>query len=500
MSKILTVLPLWSMPSVWEALHSPNQASGFDMATPRAAGARRLLTILQNATQPVFVLDAGLRIVYVNTAWEALTGHTAETVSGLECRPPDCDPHGSPETLVGSLRPPSEVQNGEPASATVLVVRPTGEHLWRRVDYWPLQDEHSALAGVIAIVSGQESAHLLPTAPSSSLRTELLVLREKLRSRQAPVDLVGQVASHRRLLDQVATAAATSFPVLIVGEAGSGKRHVSRAIHGRSARSHGPFVIVDAAALSPEDLERELFPRDPVDLPAGLGSSGSTLALGDLNDIPRDIQARLAADLQGERPPQARSIVLTAGDPDAALRDGRLRPDLYYAVTGLVIRLAPLRERLDDIPLLSQHFLERANGALAHRKQGITPAALEILRSYDWPGNLAELVRVIESAAACAEGDLVTPADLPREIQGHLGSAYDPPPMPSPVTPLDQSLVELERRLIERALRSARQRKSRAAQLLGISRPRLYRRMKELGIDDVPEPGDDAVRDRPLSD
>jgi PAS domain S-box-containing protein len=455
------------------------------------------LTLFENSADPVFALDANDRIVFVNPAWEALTGHSGEAVAGLECRPPDRAPDGSHETIASGFCPPVEVRQGEPASTTVLVVRPSGERIWRRVEFWPLLDQAARKIGLLGVVSSHDAGHHLPEGKSQRLRTDLLALREELRSKHALVDLIGQGPAHRRLLGQIATAASTSIPVLIVGEPGTGKRLVARAIHGKSDRSLGPFLHLDATALSPDDLANELFPREPADLPPGLATGESaTLVLGDLQDLPRDIQARLAEALASTRPPAARLIVTTAGNVEVHVREGRLRPDLYYAVTGLVIHLEPLRDRLDDVSLLAQHFLELANGPLPIRKQGFSAPALEVLRSYDWPGNVAELRRVVEAAAARAQHDLITPADLPPSIQGHLGAAYNPPPMPAPLTPLDQTLEQVEKRLIERALQLARQKKSRAAELLEISRPRLYRRMKELGVADLPEPGDDAATDR----
>jgi DNA-binding NtrC family response regulator len=178
---------------------------------------------------------------------------------------------------------------------------------------------------------------------------------------------------------------------------------------------------------------------------------------------------------------------MTAGDPEAAQRAERLRLDLYYALTPMVVRLTPIRERLDDLPLLAQHFLERANQRGERQRSGFSPEALAVLLNYDWPGNVRELARVIDEAQARAAGDRIDVDDLPGTIRGHIGAAYSPPPLPPAATPLDELLTEVERRLIEQALRRARQNKSRAAEILGISRPRLYRRIKELNLPDEAE-------------
>ncbi len=169
------------------------------------------------------------------------------------------------------------------------------------------------------------------------------------------------------------------------------------------------------------------------------------------------------------------------------MREERLRPELYYAMTTLVMRLPPLRERLDELPALAQHFLERVNRRGAAQRSAFASGAIEALCAYDWPGNLPELARVVESAHARAAHSVIAVDDLPATIRGHLGGAYNPPATSDPIKPLDELLTEVERRVIETALRQSRSNKSRAAEILGISRPRLYRRIKELNLPDEDE-------------
>ena len=202
--------------------------------------------------------------------------------------------------------------------------------------------------------------------------------------------------------------------------------------------------------------------------------------------LPRDLQERLAASLDTP----VRLLATTALDPKSALESEQLRPELYFALTTLVVRLQPLRERRDELPALAQHLLERANQRGGKQKTGFSPQALSALMAYDWPGNLRELARVIDHAHSVGDEPLVAVEDLPASIRGHLGGGFSPPPQPNPIKPLDELLTEVERRLIETAFRQARGNKSRAAELLGISRPRLYRRIKELNLPDD-EPVDD---------
>jgi DNA-binding NtrC family response regulator len=288
------------------------------------------------------------------------------------------------------------------------------------------------------------------------------------------------------LIEQIASASSSRRPVLIVGEPGTGKRQVARVLHQKGMTPDGPLLPLDVAALPAEVLDRELFGREAAGPPRLAAPEHATILLGDVADLPRDLQARLASALRAS---PVRLIATTVADPDQAVRDERLRSDLYFALTVFVLRLAPLRERIEELPLLAQHFLESANHRGARRRSGFHPEALRILAAYDWPGNLRELARVVEAAHAQGDDDRIAVEDLPAAVRGDLASFYAPPIPPPAVMPLDHWLIQLERRLIEQALQRARQNKSRAAELLDISRPRLYRRIKELNI---PDEGDSS--------
>jgi DNA-binding NtrC family response regulator len=464
------------------------------MASSRISGAR-LDHLVQNAREPVFWLNSELKLIWVNRAWEELTGHPAATVLGLACQPHGPTRAGDLAGLGGSFYPPQEALSGRPAGARTLIIHTTGERLWRRVEYWPFHGENGERCAVLGLIRDLDDPPLAPDSEAHRLRSDLMQVRDSLHRRHGIESLIGRGSSQQRLLDQVSAAASSSVPVLILGEPGTGKRLVARTIHQIGPRRLAPLVPLDCGALPPDVLERELF-GPPADSPPGslpvlprlALPEGSTLLIGDVLDLPRDLQARLAAALGGA----IRLLATSTADPDAALRSEQLRPDLYYALTTLVIRLNPLRERLEELPLLAQHLLERANLRGGRQRSGFTQDALRSLLAYDWPGNLRELARVIDDAQDRGEGDQIDTPDLPAAIRGHLASAYNPPPTPPHVTPLDDLLTQVERRIIESALQRSRHNKSRAAELLGISRPRLYRRIKELGLPDEPEPSEDG--------
>ena len=446
------------------------------MATPRAIGVRRLNTLLQRANASLFVLDESARLVYVNRAWIALTGRSLEAVQGLVCSLAASGEDGELLELRRSLAPPPEVFDGLRAVGPVAIPRPEGGVAQKRLEFLPLEDGRRVVA-VLGMIRDPE-----PEAAGSSrsksidnmtlqLRTTLAEARRLVEIRQGEEALIGIGPAHRRLLNQVELAAQGRLPVLIVGESGTGKRIVARAIHRRGPHSDGPLVPIDAGLLDPEAVRTALEPG---------GESGGTSLLIELDHWPVDLQETVAEAIESGR---LRPTAVMEVDPETALRAGSLRPRLFYGLTGLVIRLAPLRDRLDQIPVLAQLALEQSNRAGIARREAIAPAALEVLRGYDWPGNVAELFRVLAEAHRVAEGPTILATDLPAAIQGDLAGSYIPSPAPPTAVPLDQTLEAVERRLIEEALRMARQNKSKAAEILAISRPRLYRRVVDLGLE-----------------
>ena len=448
--------------------------------------ALRVDALLQNAREPVIVVGPGRRVVAVNRAWEELTKTASEAVVGLECQPHGPSRAGDPGELVASFCPPPEAMAGQPASSTTLILTAAGERLRRRVEFWPFHDAQGELIGVVGVARPVDDAAAAPESQGHKLRAELMAVRDQLHRRHGIESLVGRGPEHRRLLDQVAAAAATAVPVLIVGEGGTGKRLVAQTIHQAGPRRQAPLLAFDCRALPFEVLDRELFgtPSDPPE-PGLAAPAGSTVVIGDILDLPRDLQAQLAGRLDG----RVRLIATTAGDPDAAFAADQLRLDLYYALTTLVVRLRPLRDRRDDLPLLAQAFLERYNQRGGRHREGFRPDALAALAAHDWPGNLRELARVVEDAHGRGDTPQITADDIPPTIRGQRGGAYLPP---APVAPpsLKDLLLQTERRAIERALARSRHNKTRAAKLLGVNRPFLYRRIKELGLPDLPEPAD----------
>ncbi|ODU20945.1 MAG: hypothetical protein ABS87_08270 [Sphingomonas sp. SCN 67-18] len=472
------------------------------MASPRLS-AFRADHLWREACEPTFWLDKALRIVWVNAAWEALTGYPAESILGVTSRSHSPTQPGDRTELAASFYPPPQAIAGQPARRQTLILHAQGEKLWRELDFWPFRDNRGELIGFLGRIREPGSSGVFLDAAEPSLHEELLEVRRRLGRKHGIDDLIGQGEAHSRLLEQIRLAGNSMAPALIVGEPGTGRRTVAGTIHQLSQNSAQPITYIDCEALSAELLEKQLlelrssaivprFERSPSEPDGFLTHSQGrrTIVIGDILALPRDLQVKLVEMLGQE--PRPRVLALTPGDPEAALRSEQLRSDLYYALTPLILRLPPLRERRSEILLLAQYFLERTNRQAEIQKQGFSVTAQAILNAYDWPGNLRELDRVIWHARERSENPIVAGEDLPASIRGNLGSAYTPAPVPYLSKPLDELLTEIERQLIENALAKARSNKTRAAELLGISRPRLYRRMKELNLDDEADAEDDA--------
>jgi DNA-binding NtrC family response regulator len=455
----------------------------------------------QRAREPLFWLGPTFKLVWVNQAWENLTGYPAESVVGLTCTAHGPTGAGGLVDLATSFHPPPESLTGQPAGTLAHIFPASGESIWRRIDFWPIRDEDDSSIGFLGLVRSADCRPSAANSEPSQLHLDLLEIRRLQQQRYGFESLVGFGPSHRRLIEQVRLAAASTAPVLLVGESGTGKRRVARTIHHNGPGRHQPLVPFDCQALPSEILERELFGTNkfPESEPGTLAPIGGTsrprLSLGDGSSLliceilmlPRDLQSRLAASLDTP----VRLLATTCLDPEIAVQNEQLRPDLYFALTTLVIRLQPLRQRREELPALAQNFLDRANERGGERKKGFSPQALSALTAYDWPGNLRELARVIDYAHSQPGEPVVAIEDLPSSIRGHLSDGYPSTPQANAIKPLDDLLTEVERRLIETGLKQARGNKSRAAELLGISRPRLYRRIKELNLPDDGESADE---------
>jgi len=344
-------------------------------------------------------------------------------------------------------------------------------------------------------------------------RARAEALEEDLGREHDPHGLIGASEPMRRVLDQVRKVAPTDATVLVLGESGTGKELVARAVHDGSTRREKPFVSVSCAAIPEGLLESELFGHEKGSFTGAvrrkLGrfelAHEGTLFLDEVGELPPSVQVKLLRVLQERRfervggeetvEVDVRLVSATNRDLVAMVKEGRFREDLYYRLDVVPIRLPPLRERPGDVEELARHFLARAAPRLGRAVKGFAPEALELLRRHRWPGNVRELENVIEQALVFAEGELVTPAELPQALQrapaleavaGLAGVAL---PAPAADRSLTETLEDIERQLILAAYEKAKGVKAETARLLGIKPSALYYKLEKYGIvkpDDPP--------------
>jgi Nif-specific regulatory protein len=343
----------------------------------------------------------------------------------------------------------------------------------------------------------QAAAALDSARALETLRSERERLRGRARERYRFHSLLGRSPSMQQVYDLLEPFSKSDLPVLITGESGTGKELVARALHWNGPRRDGPFVAESCAAIPETLLESELFghvrgaftgaERDRRGVFAE--ASGGTLFLDEIGEMAPSLQAKLLRAVQEKeiRPLgaaraqkiDARIVAATHRDLAAAVRDGSFREDLLYRLRVLTLRLPPLRERLEDLPLLARHFLSEHRREHARGPADFSPEVLERLGRYAWPGNVRELRGEVLKLAMVAIGERVEK----RDLEGHpelFGSILRPARRAA--RPTAGTLRDLERRQVERALEEAQGDKDRAARLLGLSRATLYRKLKRYRI------------------
>ena len=329
------------------------------------------------------------------------------------------------------------------------------------------------------------------------LRDEVKRLQQVVTCTQGFGEILGTSQPMRRVFDLVSRAAESDTTVLVTGESGTGKELIARALHQQSRRCNGPFVAVSCAALPEALLESELFGHvrgaftDAKTARTGLmcKASGGTLLLDEIGDAPLGIQPKLLRALEErrirpvgedvERAFDARLICATNRDLEAAIEEGRFRADLYYRVNVIHIDLPPLRAREGDVLLLAQHFVHHFASTSGKAVVGVSAAAAQRLLSYSWPGNVRELRNCIERSVALTRFEEITVDDLPEKVQSYRNSRV--------VVDLDDTshlptIEEVEKRYILRVLEAAGGQRTRAAEILGVDRKTLYRKLERWGI------------------
>jgi two-component system response regulator HydG len=447
--------------------------------------------IINTMNDGLMVVSPDGTVLMVNRAFENMTGYSREELLGYSCARLHCD--------------------------TCATARSEGREKWcdlfdqetatRKPCHFMRKDGTYVLALKNAAILRDEEGRVLGAVETLTDISELSQRDETIQQLSRLVDaagdfhgLVGRSPRMWQVFELTRKAAQSEAPVIILGESGTGKELVAHAIHSLGPRREGPFIACNCAALNEALLESELFGHVKGAFTGAyshrqgrfeLAHQGD-LFLDEIGDLPSSIQVKLLRVLETKqfervgdsRPLKAdvRIITATHRDLEALVAAGKFRQDLFFRINVIPISLPPLRERLEDVPLLVEHFLKTISRRRDKNLAGLSREAMDILLAYPWPGNVRELKGVLEYAAVVAEGDIITSAHLPPQLlKGPKAMA--PPPAGEAARETAAAPVEADKTALLRALQQTGGNQSKAAALLGISRVTLWHRLKRYGID-----------------
>ena len=449
-----------------------------------------LFPMFEQASAGAIAVDGDARITWLNTRYATLLGlRDPKAVIGQDVR-----------CIIPHSRMPEVVTTGRPLLLDIMEYQ-TQQLVVTRL---PFFDEAGKVLGAIAFVLYDDLQPLTPLVSKyRRLHQDLVAARKALAkstrgTRYSLSDFIGASPQVLEVKRRARLAAGRDMPVLVLGETGTGKEVLAQAIHSASARVERPFVGVNVAAVPENLLEAEFFGVAPgaytgADRRTRDGkfqlANGGTLFLDEVGDMPLTLQAKLLRALQeGEFEPlgsnkvvsvDVRVIAATSRNLEEMIAEGHFRSDLYYRLNVLEIPIPPLRDRMLDLGVLCEAIMEDLCASMNLRSE-ITDAAIAALSSYDWPGNVRELRNVLERALTMGEDSAVLDADAIFRVLPRSGHRIQPLQPASAVQPLAKVMAQAEAGAIEAALLASRGNRSRAAQLLGISRSALYEKLAKL--------------------
>ncbi|MCR4420115.1 MAG: sigma 54-interacting transcriptional regulator [Clostridia bacterium] len=451
------------------------------------SNANNILGLLEAIDDAVIVVDAQGKIIYVNKAYERIVGVKAARVLGrnVAMQFPN-------DKLVQVL------QTGIP----ILESDDYDETFGYRIlaNCLPIKDPGGKIIGAVGIGTSSPIYHLSQRLASyvnatKAKKQNIPPTREALPSPFAKI--IGNDPAFVRALQMAALAALVDCNILLRGETGTGKTLMAEAIHESSFRKPGPFVELNCAAIPESLLESELFGYErgaftganPKGKPGKFEKAdGGTLFLDEIGDISLNMQAKLLQAIESRRIERIggtrsrkvniRLIAATNKHLEIMVQQRQFRADLYYRLNVVPIFVPALRERQGDIPLLATHFLNRF--CRAYGKQiSFSPAIFQALERHSWPGNVRELANVIEHSVVMCRGSVILPEHLPEYLRGYCSARNPAPQVSSSIDNLKALIENLEKEAISAALKRTGNNRSKAIQLLGISRRSFYEKLRK---------------------
>ncbi|CAB1064751.1 hypothetical protein D1BOALGB6SA_9548 [Olavius sp. associated proteobacterium Delta 1] len=449
------------------------------------------LDLTENWYKILNLLNDGLMIVapngairFINHALENLLGYKRSEIIGKPCLMLDCD---ACEPLVSKTHETwcTLFGDGKELQKDCLMVKRDGS-------YVPVIKKASLLYNSTGEILGALEI-FTDVSKLRKLDNELSRLSRKLYGNKGFQGIIGQTSSVKKMLSVVERTADSDAPVIISGESGTGKELVAQAIHNLSKRRHGPFVQVNSAALNPALLESELFGHIKGAFTGAyrhrMGrfeyAHGGSLFLDEIGDLPHSVQVKLLRVLEskkiervGDQEPigvDVRIISATNKNLKELIERGKFRDDLFFRINVIPIDLPPLRERIDDVPLLVKSFVEQLQILTKKEITGLTSETMHLLMTYRWPGNVRELKAALEYAFVIKDSGLIGPTDLPGYVHEDIDNDI--------CLDLTNSGIECEEKTaLIGALKKSMGNKSQAARILGISRGTVWNRMRKYNI------------------
>jgi PAS domain S-box-containing protein len=468
-------------------MNSPEaiQAAPASVNASEASGSEAFYrTALESLSEGVMVLDSECRIVYANRLVEEITGYTAQELLGQTPWLLRADAETSPCM-------PGKTPTDEPKSYEFEMKRKDGRLHWIYVKATPYRNDSDEIVGRVVALSCIDR--------QKNLELENEFLQDEFRASFG--NIIGQSPALQKVLAQIATVAPTEANVLILGESGTGKELVARAIHDLSSRKDRPLVRVNCASIPKELFESEFFGHVRGAFTGAIKdrvgrfelADNGTLFLDEIGEIPLDLQSKLLRVLQegqfervgDERTRTVKVRLITATNRDLLVeaKAGRFRLDLYYRLSVFPIEVPPLRDRLEDVEGLADHFIRQASRRLGVPRPRLTRHDVHELRSYDWPGNVRELQNVIERAVILARNGKLQ-FNLPGPVPVDNRAISVPDENGKEELSLDELTVR-EREIVAAALRRTNWKiygTDGAAALLRIKPTTLVSKMKRLNV------------------